>query len=194
MRNRDAAKEKKILEAAINLIAEKGLTGVSMSQIAKASGVPQATIYVYFSSKEELFRELYRYVIRKQCDFLLTDFDVSGDVKECFKEYFWRSVDYNRCYPNDFQVYGLFMSSSYIKDFQMENVTELFKPLYSFVIRGQEMGIIKKDLHPIVVLSYFSLIATNIERGKLYWGNQADDPVYQLVFDTSWDAVINHNN
>lgn len=192
MRARDNEKENKILEATVNLVAAKGLTGVSMSQIAKASGIPQATIYVYFSSKEELLKELYKYVIRKECEYLLKDFDISGDIKDCFRRFFWRTVEYNRTYPNFFQVYGLFMSSHLIKDIEFDNVTDLYEPLYSFVLRGQDEGIIKKDLHPIVVLSYFTLIATHIEKGRLYWGNRADDIAYQLVFDTSWDAVTIH--
>lgn len=74
MRKRDDQKKNKILEATVNLMAAQGINGVSMSMIAKASGIPQATIYVYFSSKEELLKELYRYVIKKNCDFIIERF------------------------------------------------------------------------------------------------------------------------
>ena len=36
------------------------------------------------------------------------------------------------------------------------------------------------------------LVAANLEKGKLFWGNRADDVVYQILFDASWDAVIIH--
>ena len=118
-------------------MAAQGINGVSMSMIAKTSGIPQATIYVYFSSKEELLKELYRYVIKKNCDFLLKDFDDTGEIKQCFERYYWRTVEYYRLYPAEFQVYEQFMASMISKTAELENVTDLFKPLYSFVERGQ---------------------------------------------------------
>jgi len=174
-------------------MAAQGINGVSMSMIAKASGIPQATIYVYFSSKEELLKELYRYVIKKNCDFIIEEFDQETGIKQCFENYFWRTVEYFRLYPAEFQVYEQFMASMISKPADLENVTELFAPLYAFVERGQQEGLIKKELHPIVVLSYFSLLAANIEKGKLFWGNRADNLVYQIIFNASWDAVTIHN-
>ena len=37
-----------------------------------------------------------------------------------------------------------------------------------------------------------ALGAGDLEKGKLFWGNRADDLVYQIIFDTSWDAVTIH--
>lgn len=44
-----------IIEAALELFAEKGYYGVSLRDIARAVGVQQATIYHHFASKEALF-------------------------------------------------------------------------------------------------------------------------------------------
>jgi len=192
MRKRNDQKKNKILESTVKLMAAQGINGVSMSMIAKESGIPQATIYVYFSSKEELLRELYRYVVKKNCDFIMEKFKDEEDIKKSFENVYWCMVEYFRLYPAEFQVYEQFMSSMISKTTSLENVTDLFKPLYAFVERGQQAGIIKKELHPIVVLSYFSLLAANIEKGKLFWGNQADDLVYQIIFNASWDAVSIH--
>ena len=192
MRKRDDQKKNKIMDATVKLMAAQGINGVSMSMIAKASGIPQATIYVYFNSKEELLKELYRYVVKKNCDFIMEKFEESPDIKKCFEDVFWCMVEYFRLYPAEFQVYEQFMSSMISRTASLENVTDLFKPLYAFVERGQKAGVIKKELHPIVVLSYFSLLAANIEKGKLFWGNRADDLVYQIIFNASWDAVTIH--
>ena len=48
MRKRDNSKKIRIMNSAVSLIAETGIAGLSMSKLAKASGVPQSTIYVYF--------------------------------------------------------------------------------------------------------------------------------------------------
>ena len=44
-----------LVEAALELFAEKGYYGVSLRDIARAAGVQQATIYHHFASKEALF-------------------------------------------------------------------------------------------------------------------------------------------
>ncbi|RNB74733.1 TetR family transcriptional regulator [Brevibacillus panacihumi] len=47
-------KHQKILEAAIDVISEKGLDNTSISDIVKKAGVAQGTFYLYFSSKKAL--------------------------------------------------------------------------------------------------------------------------------------------
>lgn len=45
-----------ILEAAIPLFARNGFSQTSVSDVARAAGVSHGTVFLYFSSKEELFR------------------------------------------------------------------------------------------------------------------------------------------
>ena len=44
-----------MIEAASGLFAEHGFGGVSMDDIAKASGITKPMLYAYFDSKEGLF-------------------------------------------------------------------------------------------------------------------------------------------
>lgn len=53
-RERDARRES-ILKAARELLHEKGLSGASMNQIAKRAELGVATLYSYFTNKEELY-------------------------------------------------------------------------------------------------------------------------------------------
>lgn len=65
MKISQSAKEKtkvKILQAAVDLIIEKGFDHASMREIAKNAGVSNPTIYNYFPSKEKL---LYAYIEQK---------------------------------------------------------------------------------------------------------------------------------
>jgi AcrR family transcriptional regulator len=49
-----------ILEAALACFAEKGFAGTRMDDIATRAGITKGTIYLYFKSKEELFKALAR--------------------------------------------------------------------------------------------------------------------------------------
>jgi AcrR family transcriptional regulator len=49
-----------ILDAALRVFSEKGLEAAKLEEIATLAGVSKGTIYLYFQSKEDLFREVVR--------------------------------------------------------------------------------------------------------------------------------------
>lgn len=59
-RRRPADRPEEILAAALQVFAERGLAGARMEDIASEAGISKGTLYLYFSSKEELFQETIR--------------------------------------------------------------------------------------------------------------------------------------
>lgn len=57
-RPKSAAKRNKIMEAAIRIVAEQGLRA-STASIAKAAGVSNGALFIYFETKADLLNELY---------------------------------------------------------------------------------------------------------------------------------------
>jgi len=57
---RKQARPGEILEAALTVFAEKGFAAARMEDIAAHAGVTKGTIYLYFPSKEEVFKSLAR--------------------------------------------------------------------------------------------------------------------------------------
>jgi len=57
----DTGREKQIaiLNALLDLVAERGFHGTAMSQVAKRSGVSAGIIYHYYENKEDLIHKLY---------------------------------------------------------------------------------------------------------------------------------------
>ncbi len=53
-----AFREQTILQAALTLFANNGFQATKMESIAAAAGISKGTIYLYFDSKEALFRRL----------------------------------------------------------------------------------------------------------------------------------------
>ena len=54
-----------ILAAALDEFAEKGFASIRVDEIARQAGIHKAMMYYYFSSKEELFIELFRLEIEQ---------------------------------------------------------------------------------------------------------------------------------
>jgi AcrR family transcriptional regulator len=57
-KRRKEARPQEILEAALAVFAEKGLSAARMDDIAARAGVTKGTIYLYFPSKNDVFKSL----------------------------------------------------------------------------------------------------------------------------------------
>ena len=57
-RRRKDARPQEILEAALAVFAEKGFAAAKLEEIAARAGVTKGTIYLYFESKEAMFKAL----------------------------------------------------------------------------------------------------------------------------------------
>jgi AcrR family transcriptional regulator len=57
-RGRSSSAHKKVLEAATELVAERGVDATSMDAVAASSGVSKATIYKHWADKEALLLEM----------------------------------------------------------------------------------------------------------------------------------------
>jgi len=79
-RPRSDAKRRAILEAALRVFAERGITHAPTSAISKAAGVAEGSLFTYFESKDELMGELYR-ELRQEFSRHLEDFPHDGDAK-----------------------------------------------------------------------------------------------------------------
>ena len=55
---RGLERREQILRAAEQVIGEQGFSAASISEITRAAGTALGTFYIYFKSKEEVFREL----------------------------------------------------------------------------------------------------------------------------------------
>jgi AcrR family transcriptional regulator len=77
-RSRSAEAHRRVLEAAAELIASRGIDATSMDAIAEASGVSKATIYKHWPDKDALCLEVLGYV--HGLDEEMPEFD-SGDFR-----------------------------------------------------------------------------------------------------------------
>lgn len=60
MRKKNPEKAALILEAARQLILQEGAAAVSTTKVARAVGIAQSNIYIYFKSKDDMLRQVYK--------------------------------------------------------------------------------------------------------------------------------------
>jgi AcrR family transcriptional regulator len=80
-------KRKAILEAAMELFAERGIAHAPTAAISAAAGIAEGTLFTYFKTKDELINELYR-ELRKEMDLEMVDYPFSADARTRLR-YVW---------------------------------------------------------------------------------------------------------
>lgn len=59
-RRRKEARPAEILRAALDCFAERGFAATRLDEVARRAGITKGTLYLYFASKEELFKAVVR--------------------------------------------------------------------------------------------------------------------------------------
>jgi TetR/AcrR family fatty acid metabolism transcriptional regulator len=79
---RGGDKRERILDAAVRVLAKKGFHSTRVSEVAKAAGVADGTIYLYFKSKDELLISLFEDRVERLLAFLQADLPRSGNASD----------------------------------------------------------------------------------------------------------------
>ncbi|GGC82951.1 TetR/AcrR family transcriptional regulator [Undibacterium terreum] len=93
---RKDARPQELLAAALDLFVERGFAATRLDDIAKNAGVSKGTLYLYFSSKEELFKTVVRENVVPmigQAEEIVEQF--TGHTTELFREIimsWWHAV------------------------------------------------------------------------------------------------------
>lgn len=77
-----------ILEKAMEVFAKNGSQGSTIADIAKAAGIAQGTVYVYFESKEDLLNECMQEIIGPEIEEIITRTKDIEDTMERLFEFF----------------------------------------------------------------------------------------------------------
>jgi len=80
-----------VRRAFLELVAERGFHGASMSAVAQRAGVAAGTIYVHYASKDELVLAVYRDVKHGLGSAATAEVDPAASPRERF-EAMWRNV------------------------------------------------------------------------------------------------------
>jgi AcrR family transcriptional regulator len=126
-RPKSESKRKAILEASMDLFAERGIGHAPTSAISAAAGIAEGTLFTYFKTKDELLNELYR-ELRKEMDKELVDYPFSADAHTRLRYVWDRYLSLAMRFPKRLKVLQqLRASGRLLKDAEAPNmaITEL---------------------------------------------------------------------
>jgi len=122
-RPRSGDKRKAILDAAMELFADRGIGHAPTSAISSAAEVAEGTLFTYFKTKDELINELFR-ELRKEMDRELADYPFTADARTRLRFIWDRYVNLAMTYPKRLRVLRQLRDSGrLLKDAEAPNMT-----------------------------------------------------------------------
>ena len=109
-RPKSEEKRKSILDAAMDVFAERGIAHAPTSAISRAAGVAEGTLFTYFATKDELLNELSR-ELGEEFDRELTEFPHSTDPRTRLRFVWDRFIDLAKAQPKRLMVVKQLRSS-----------------------------------------------------------------------------------
>jgi AcrR family transcriptional regulator len=94
---RPESRPEEILEAALHVFGEQGFARTRLEDVARRAGVSKGTLYLYFKSKEDLFREMARACVSARVaeeeEFARTFEGSTRDLLEQFIRHYWAKMN-----------------------------------------------------------------------------------------------------
>jgi len=166
-------KEKKRRDIAIactDLLLEKGLNKLTISEIAKTAGIGKGSVYDYFANKEAVVFEIIRNLIQEHHEGLNT---YTNEHTSCREKTLYL-FDFYLCQVNDYsqhlEVYKEYIAATLsngnlsMSEFNKE-CTDFIQQILKLIIQD---GIAKGELKPVAEHLISGMLAT--ERGFLVMG------------------------
>lgn len=146
-------KYQKILDAAVEVIAEHGYFNSPISAIAKRAGVADGTIYLYFKSKDEVLRTAIDTTFARFYQQVEEKFETLNGPREQLEyiaEVHLASHQVNRSMAVLMQT-EMRQSAKFIAEFSHHHLVKYIQIVREVIRRGQQEGIFRQDISDGVV-------------------------------------------
>lgn len=181
-------KRARILAAAVKVFARKGWFASRVSDVARAAGVADGTIYLYFQGKEDLLVSLFEevmaeHVARARAELLRAE--GAPEKLRLLAEHHLRALGSDRDLAVVFQV-ELRQSTQFMRRFTASWLSDYLSAVDSVIEEGQREGSLRADLpRKVVVKAFFGaldeMVTSWVVGGKDYDLARLAGPVVDLL-------------
>lgn len=147
---RRATRRPAIVEGAVRVFAEKGYFNATVAEIARAAGVADGTIYLYFKSKDELLLSVFDEKMGLLCGAAREAVETAHSGAEALRRVaalHLEAVERNPAVASVLIV-EMRQSSPFVNKAEKPRLAEYLGLIADVVKRGQESGEFRPDVHP----------------------------------------------
>ncbi len=188
MRSHLKDKERRVLEATLELVNNSGFHASSMSKIAKLAQVAPATIYLYFENKQDLINKLYLYIKAEMGNYTFKEYKKEMSVEAGFRLIWYNIANYKRTHIKEAMFLSICDISPMIDEESRKRGLLYLQPLVDLCIRGQREGILKD--YPLHLIYAFSVNPLSFLISKHQYNELTfDDTVLQQAYEMMWNSI-----
>lgn len=180
MRSRDGSKIKSIYNATLQLVKDRGLAGITMSDISRAASIATGTLYIYFKNKDELIKALFITCRQHSAEQYFAGLDESDAFEEKLERLFTNIIYYKM---EHFEV-SVFLEQAYHSPFgcatDLKKKQKMLNPLYALIGEGIAAGKIKAVESELVVVFLFGIVNEMVKHTYYAGQKLTPDAVSQL--------------
>jgi len=181
-------KQRRILDAALALFAERGFHGTAVPLVAEAAGVATGTIYHYFANKEALVNAVFRDAKARLRVAVYADLDSTQEPEALFREVWRRLATFARADPVRFRFLELQDHVPYLdaesREFELNVLVPLWLAGRSIASRG---GARDMPVEALMALVWGALVGL-IKAERLGY-IQLDDDTLARAGEACWRAT-----
>jgi len=190
MRIKDESKVEAIFKATLTLVKERGLAGITMSDISKAASIGTGTLYIYFKNKDELINALFTECRQQSAQHYFEGIDAAAPFEARMEKVFTNIIRYKTV---SFEV-SAFLEQSYHSPFvcltDLKKKEKALRPLLDLLREGIETKKLKHINADLMVSYIFGIINEMIK--KAYFANKKLAPeTIRQVYAMYWDGIRN---
>lgn len=177
---RKAARPQELLEAALSQFVTKGLAATRMDDVARLAGVSKGTLYLYYASKEELFKAVVRdalgLVIAEGSEIVDRWEGSTADLLNQLAHTWWTRIGASKASG----IFKLVVAEvGNIPELAKFYVDEVIVPSHVLLGRAVQRGIDRKEFRQMDVTAVVHALAATAQFLALYEhcvGNCPDNP------------------
>ena len=150
---RGGDKRERILRAAVKVFAKSGFYAARVSEVAKAAGVADGTIYLYFKSKDELLVSLFEDRVEKLLSYLQKELPKLETATEKLRRVIELQLGLLEGERDLAEVITVILrqSTKLMKEYAAPKFVAYLDAIAKVVAEGQAAGDFRKDLSPNLV-------------------------------------------
>lgn len=180
----------KIKQVAINHFYKFGYEGVKMAKIAEESGIRKQSLAYHYSSKRDLFTEIYTEVIQEEREFIQSFFKDSQDlsVKETLYKFLMQVKSRAHEKPNS----KFLQSISYSTPLEIESFITAHYFLYLELLKSELQEMFKKEAFqftPDECTLSFIVLFDGLIIHLLYNTKQSFEYSLDVTFKVFWNGI-----
>ncbi len=181
-------KREAILDAALELFAERGFHGTSVALITARAQVGAGTIYRYFKDKEALINALYRHWKQAMADAVLIGIDRNLPPRRLFHEIWRRLIGFSRKHPKELMFLEFHHHSPYLDDESQRLESQLKSEFQDFfeTCRRQQ---ITKEVAPKILVAFVTGAFIGMEKAFMVGEIKPTPENEALAEELCWEAV-----